>query len=87
MGKCQKLLLSMLYVLVFSYAISDRVFMYVMIAGFGFQSGLMGTHDEETRAFFHQSHVHCLLAPRHIDDKLSLFKQQVRTIDIPIILL
>ena len=52
---------------------------------FWFQSGLMGTHDEETREFFRHSHVHCLLAPRHIDNKLSLFKQHVRTIDIPIL--
>ncbi|XP_031103462.1 phospholipase D delta-like [Ipomoea triloba] len=40
-------------------------------------SGVMGTHDEETRKFFRHSSVTCVLAPRYASSKLSFFKQQV----------
>lgn len=39
--------------------------------------GVMGTHDEETKRFFKHSGVHCLLAPRYADKKVSWFKQKV----------
>ncbi|RAL52418.1 hypothetical protein DM860_007275 [Cuscuta australis] len=39
-------------------------------------TGLMGTHDEETRKFFKHSSVTCVLAPRYPSNKLSIFKQQ-----------
>ncbi|KAJ4749067.1 Phospholipase D [Rhynchospora pubera] len=40
-------------------------------------NGIMHTHDEETRKFFKNSSVHCVLAPRYASTKLSIFKQQV----------
>ncbi|XP_028760535.1 phospholipase D delta-like [Neltuma alba] len=39
--------------------------------------GIMQTHDEETKRFFKNSTVHCVLAPRYASNKLSIFKQQV----------
>ncbi|CAH8320855.1 unnamed protein product [Eruca vesicaria subsp. sativa] len=40
-------------------------------------TGVMQTHDEETRKFFRRSSVSCVLAPRYASSKLSIFKQQV----------
>ncbi|KAK9948329.1 hypothetical protein M0R45_003910 [Rubus argutus] len=40
-------------------------------------AGMMGTHDEETRKFFKNSSVNCVLAPRYASSKLSFLKQQV----------
>lgn len=40
-------------------------------------TGVMGTHDEETRKFFKHSSVICVLAPRYASSKLSFVKQQV----------
>ncbi|XP_042035647.1 phospholipase D delta-like isoform X2 [Salvia splendens] len=40
-------------------------------------TGVMETHDEETRKFFKHSSVTCVLAPRYGSNKLSIFKQQV----------
>ncbi|KAK7406873.1 hypothetical protein VNO78_08508 [Psophocarpus tetragonolobus] len=40
-------------------------------------SGVMGTHDEETRKFFKHSSVMCILAPRYASSKMSFLKQQV----------
>ncbi|XP_023743195.1 phospholipase D delta [Lactuca sativa] len=40
-------------------------------------TGVMGTHDEETRKFFKHSSVMCVLSPRYGSSKLSFFKQQV----------
>lgn len=40
------------------------------------QSGIMQTHDEETRKFFKHSSVTCVLSPRYASSKLSIFKQQ-----------
>ncbi|MCO5606249.1 hypothetical protein L7F22_060436 [Adiantum nelumboides] len=40
-------------------------------------TGVMGTHDEETRRFFKHTNVKCLLAPRYADTKISWFKQKV----------
>ncbi|KAL8059308.1 hypothetical protein ABFX02_03G077500 [Erythranthe guttata] len=40
-------------------------------------TGVMQTHDEETRKFFKHSSVNCVLAPRYASSKLSIFKQQV----------
>ncbi|PKA55651.1 Phospholipase D delta [Apostasia shenzhenica] len=40
-------------------------------------SGVMATHDEETRKFFKHSSVMCVLAPRYASSKLSIVKQQV----------
>ncbi|GAV56681.1 C2 domain-containing protein/PLDc domain-containing protein/PLD_C domain-containing protein/PLDc_2 domain-containing protein [Cephalotus follicularis] len=40
-------------------------------------TGVMQTHDEETRKFFKHSSVSCVLAPRYASSKLSIFKQQV----------
>ncbi|XP_020535466.1 phospholipase D delta [Jatropha curcas] len=40
-------------------------------------SGVMQTHDEETRKFFKHSSVNCVLSPRYASSKLSIFKQQV----------
>lgn len=37
----------------------------------------MGVHDEETRRYFKNSAVRCVLAPRYADHKLSWFRQQV----------
>ncbi|XP_061365758.1 phospholipase D delta-like [Gastrolobium bilobum] len=39
--------------------------------------GVMQTHDEETKKFFKNSTVHCVLSPRYASNKLSIFKQQV----------
>ncbi|KAH1232068.1 Phospholipase D delta [Glycine max] len=39
-------------------------------------SGVMQTHDEETRKFFKHSSVRCLRSPRYASSKLSIFKQQ-----------
>uniref|UniRef100_A0A5B7C2A1 Phospholipase D n=1 Tax=Davidia involucrata TaxID=16924 RepID=A0A5B7C2A1_DAVIN len=40
-------------------------------------TGMMQTHDEETRKFFKHSSVTCVLSPRYASSKLSIFKQQV----------
>lgn len=40
-------------------------------------TGVMQTHDEETRKFFKHSSVNCVLSPRYASSKLSIFKQQV----------
>ncbi|KAM4128992.1 hypothetical protein ACJW30_02G211100 [Castanea mollissima] len=42
-----------------------------------FKSGMMQTHDEETRRFFKHSSVTCVLAPRNASSKLGYIKQQV----------
>ncbi|MCI29894.1 phospholipase D Delta-like, partial [Trifolium medium] len=39
-------------------------------------TGVMETHDEETRKFFKHSSVMCVLAPRYASSKMSFFKQQ-----------
>ncbi|KAH9542560.1 hypothetical protein CY35_13G014100 [Sphagnum magellanicum] len=39
--------------------------------------GLMGVHDEDTKKFFKNSAVRCVLAPRYADSKLSWFRQKV----------
>lgn len=39
-------------------------------------TGVMQTHDEETRKFFRRSSVTCVLSPRYASSKLSIFKQQ-----------
>nr|KYP64790.1 Phospholipase D delta [Cajanus cajan] len=39
-------------------------------------TGVMQTHDEETRKFFKHSTVRCLLSPRYASSKLSIFRQQ-----------
>ncbi|XP_024394279.1 phospholipase D delta [Physcomitrium patens] len=39
--------------------------------------GVMGVHDEETKSFFRNSAVRCVLSPRYADSKLSWFRQQV----------
>ncbi|KAI7726445.1 hypothetical protein M8C21_021355 [Ambrosia artemisiifolia] len=44
---------------------------------FGNTTGVMDTHDEETRKFFKHSSVKCVLSPRYGSGKLGLFKQQV----------
>ncbi|KAE9606609.1 putative phospholipase D [Lupinus albus] len=40
-------------------------------------TGVMQTHDEETKKFFKHSSVMCVLAPRYASSKLSFLKQQV----------
>ncbi|KAK7310995.1 hypothetical protein RJT34_08831 [Clitoria ternatea] len=40
-------------------------------------TGVMQTHDEETRKFFRHSSVTCVLSPRYASSKLSIFKQQL----------
>lgn len=40
------------------------------------QTGVMETHDEETRKFFKHSSVMCVLAPRYASSKMSFIKQQ-----------
>ncbi|KAJ7957924.1 Phospholipase D [Quillaja saponaria] len=40
-------------------------------------TGVMQTHDEETRKFFKHSSVSCVLSPRYASSKLSIFRQQV----------
>uniref|UniRef100_A0A5B7AGG4 Phospholipase D n=1 Tax=Davidia involucrata TaxID=16924 RepID=A0A5B7AGG4_DAVIN len=37
-----------------------------------FKNGLMATHDEETKEFFRDSDVHCVLCQRNPDDGLSI---------------
>ncbi|KZV20639.1 phospholipase D delta-like [Dorcoceras hygrometricum] len=39
--------------------------------------GVMKTHDEETKKFFRNSSVMCVLSPRYASSKLSFLKQQV----------
>ncbi|KAF2590321.1 hypothetical protein F2Q70_00038539, partial [Brassica cretica] len=39
-------------------------------------TGVMQTHDEETRKFFRRSSVTCVLSPRYASSKLSIIKQQ-----------
>jgi phospholipase D1/2 len=39
--------------------------------------GLMGVHDEDTKRYFKNTAVRCVLAPRYGDSKLSWFRQQV----------
>ncbi|XP_073296517.1 phospholipase D delta-like [Primulina huaijiensis] len=39
--------------------------------------GVMKTHDEETKKFFRNSSVTCVLSPRYGSSKLSFLKQQV----------
>ncbi|KAI4314709.1 hypothetical protein L6164_027589 [Bauhinia variegata] len=39
--------------------------------------GVMQTHDEETKKFFKNSSVMCVLAPRYASSKLSFIKQKV----------
>ncbi|CAH9143138.1 unnamed protein product [Cuscuta epithymum] len=39
--------------------------------------GVMGTHDEDTRKFFKNSSVTCVLSPRYASNKLSFLKQQI----------
>lgn len=36
------------------------------------KDGLMGTHDEETEHYFHDTDVHCVLCPRNPDDGGSI---------------
>ncbi|KAJ7234779.1 hypothetical protein O6H91_10G068700 [Diphasiastrum complanatum] len=38
------------------------------------KSGFMGTHDEETEAYFDNTNVNCYLCPRNPDDSLSLIQ-------------
>ncbi|ESW29853.1 hypothetical protein PHAVU_002G104200 [Phaseolus vulgaris] len=40
-------------------------------------TGVMQTHDEETRKFFKHSSVMCVLSPRYASSKMSFLKQQV----------
>ncbi|KAM4118524.1 hypothetical protein ACB094_02G210000 [Castanea mollissima] len=42
-----------------------------------FKTGMMQTHDEETRKFFKHSSVKCVLTPRNASSKLGYIKQQV----------
>jgi phospholipase D1/2 len=37
----------------------------------------MGVHDEDTKRYFKNTTVHCVLAPRYGDSKLSWFRKQV----------
>ncbi|KAK4741706.1 hypothetical protein SAY87_025294 [Trapa incisa] len=39
--------------------------------------GVMQTHDEETRKFFKNSSVNCVLSPRYASSKLGIMKQQI----------
>ncbi|CAL5011847.1 unnamed protein product [Urochloa decumbens] len=41
------------------------------------KDGFMRTHDEETRKFFKDSSVICVLSPRHPSKKLGMFNQKV----------
>ncbi|KAJ0967898.1 hypothetical protein J5N97_024815 [Dioscorea zingiberensis] len=45
--------------------------------GYFKMKGMMGTHDEETRKFFKNSSVVCVLSPRYASSKLSIFRQKV----------
>lgn len=38
------------------------------------KDGVMATHDEDTRSFFHGTRVHCVLCPRNPDNGRSLFQ-------------
>jgi len=40
-------------------------------------NGVMNTHDEETKKFFKNTGVRCILAPRYADDKVSWVRQKV----------
>ncbi|BAT99932.1 hypothetical protein VIGAN_10147600 [Vigna angularis var. angularis] len=40
-------------------------------------TGVMQTHDEETKKFFKHSSVMCVLSPRYASSKMSFLKQQV----------
>lgn len=40
-------------------------------------TGVMMTHDEETKKFFKHSSVMCVLAPRYASSKMSFIEQQV----------
>lgn len=51
------------------------------------QTGVMQTHDEETRKFFKHSSVKCVLSPRYASSKLSIFKQQACLYRVPFPLL
>lgn len=42
------------------------------------QTGVMATHDEETKKFFKHSSVICVLSPRYGSGKLGYIKQQVQ---------
>ena len=53
--------------------LGDDIYQYLT------QTGVMATHDEETRKFFKHSSVTCVLAPRYASSKLSFFKQQAST--------
>ncbi len=44
------------------------------------QTGMMATHDEDTKKFFKNSSVNCVLAPRNASRKLGYFKQKVNLI-------
>ncbi|KAL0753531.1 hypothetical protein Bca101_091199 [Brassica carinata] len=46
-------------------------------------TGVMQTHDEETRKFFRRSSVTCVLSPRYASSKLSIIKQQIDMIGTP----
>jgi hypothetical protein len=39
----------------------------------------MNTHDEETKKFFKNTGVRCILAPRYADDKVSWVRQKVHS--------
>ncbi|CAO2206498.1 unnamed protein product [Urochloa humidicola] len=41
------------------------------------KDGVMRTHDEETKKFFKDSSVICVLSPRHPSKKLGMFKRKV----------
>lgn len=40
------------------------------------QRGVMKTHDEDTKRFFKDSSVICLLSPRYPSNKLGIVKQK-----------
>jgi hypothetical protein len=39
----------------------------------------MNTHDEETKKFFKNTGVRCILAPRYADDTVSWVRQKVHS--------
>jgi phospholipase D1/2 len=39
----------------------------------------MNTHDEETKKFFKNTGVRCILAPRYGAEKMSWVRQKVRS--------
>lgn len=47
----------------------------------------MNTHDEETKSFFKNTGVRCILAPRYGADKTTWFRQQVRSCGFELLLL